>query len=82
MGERPWTERMFEVLSIFRGRCGHEWVGASGGSYGCPICGDHDGDHHLVSAEQIAVQCEDWGTAWEELKIECERPTGLGSLRA
>jgi hypothetical protein len=31
------------------------------------VCGDHDGDHHLTSMEEIAVQPEDFGCAWEEL---------------
>jgi len=52
-------------LHLFRGRCGHEWVGSTGGSYACPVCGDYDGDHHLVSESEIAVQPNDWGTAWE-----------------
>lgn len=56
------------ILSLFTGRCGHSWVGATGGSYGCPVCGLHDGDHHLVSMKDIAVQVEDWGNAWETLK--------------
>ena len=33
---------------------------ARGGHFGCPICGDHDGDHHLVRCEEIAVQVSDW----------------------
>jgi len=63
-----------DTLSLFAGRCGHRWVGAIGGSYACPVCGDHDGDHHLVSQEPIAVQAEDWGTAWEQLAQESARP--------
>ena len=55
------------ILSVFIGRCGHRWVAASGGSYACPLCNDHDGDHHLVSMEAIAVQPDDWGIAWERL---------------
>ena len=55
------------TLSLFSGRCGHRWVGATGGNFGCPLCGDRDGDHHLHSAEPIAVQPEDWGCAWEAL---------------
>ena len=34
-------------------RCGHRWVGSAGGSFGCPICGDHDGDHHMVRCEEM-----------------------------
>ena len=34
------------ILSVFIGRCGHRWVGASDGFYACPLCNDHDGDHH------------------------------------
>jgi hypothetical protein len=55
------------TLSLFTGRCGHQWVGATGGFFGCPLCGDADGDHHLVSMDSIAVQPEDWGSAWEGL---------------
>jgi hypothetical protein len=54
-------------LSLFKGRCGHQWVGATCGSFGCPVCGDHEGDHHLLAMEDIAVQVEDWGTTWEDL---------------
>ncbi|MBA4033204.1 MAG: hypothetical protein C0480_01170 [Bradyrhizobium sp.] len=61
------TKLTTELLSLFRGKCGHAWVGATDGSYACPVCGAHDGDHHLLSMEPIAVQVEDWGCAWEEL---------------
>jgi hypothetical protein len=61
------------LLELFTGECGHKWIGASGGFYGCPVCGLYDGDHHLLSAEAIAVQPEDWGTAWEELARESDR---------
>ena len=57
-----------DTLTLYRGRCGHQWVGASDGSYACPICGLHEGDHHLVSAEPIAVQVDDWGTAWADIQ--------------
>lgn len=55
------------ILSLFIGRCGHRWIGASDGYFACPLCNDHDGDHHLVSSEAIAVQPDDWGMAWEKL---------------
>ena len=55
------------TLCLFDGRCGHRWVGAVEGSYGCPVCGDCDGQHHLKSMEAIAVQADDWGTEWNEL---------------
>jgi hypothetical protein len=64
---REEDEIINNVLSLFIGRCGHRWVGASDGSYACPLCNDHDGDHHLVSMEAIAVQADDWGMAWESL---------------
>ena len=55
-------------LSLFEGRCGHRWVGASLGWFACPVCGDHDGDHHLRSQEPIAVQVDDMGSeTWDEL---------------
>jgi hypothetical protein len=47
------------ALSLFRGRCAHRWVGAAHGYFGCPLCGDADGDHHLVSEEPIAAQPDD-----------------------
>jgi hypothetical protein len=57
-----------DILSVFRGRCGHQWVGASNGSFACPKCGDHEGDHHLVSVDPIAVQADDFGCGvWDDL---------------
>jgi hypothetical protein len=47
------------VLCLFRGRCGHQWVGATDGWLGCPVCGDHERDHHLRTVDPIAVQVED-----------------------
>jgi hypothetical protein len=55
------------TLSLFAGRCGHRWVGASDGYYGCPLCGDADGNHHLIAFKPITVQINDWGCAWERL---------------
>jgi hypothetical protein len=55
------------ILSLFRGHCGHEWVGSTSGSFACPVCGEHDGDHNIASMEEIPVQVDDWGTAWSEL---------------
>jgi hypothetical protein len=63
----------FNDLYLFTAECGHQWVGAIGGSYACPVCGLWEGDHHLVSYEPIAVQPEDWGTAWERLAQENAR---------
>ena len=60
-------ETIENVLSLFRGRCGHQWVGASDGYFGCPLCGDADGYRHLVAQETIAVQVEDYGCAWDDL---------------
>jgi hypothetical protein len=48
--EEPWRiERLKEVdlLYLFHGKCGHQWVGALSGSFQCPVCGLWDGDHHL-----------------------------------
>jgi hypothetical protein len=61
--KREASDMIANTLSVFTGRCRHQWVGATGGSFGCPICGDHEGDHHLVSQEPIAVQPDDWGCA-------------------
>jgi hypothetical protein len=58
-----------DLLSLFRGRCGHHWVGATGGSFGCPICDDDNGDNHLREMIPIAVQVEDWGSAWTQLAV-------------
>ena len=52
---------------LFRGDCGHEWVGALGGTFTCPVCGRYDGDHHLTHMAQIAVQVDDIGCAWAKL---------------
>jgi hypothetical protein len=62
-----------DLLSLFYGRCGHQWVGASDGSFACPICGDHDGDHHLIEVVAISVQQDDWGSAWERLSRASRR---------
>lgn len=59
-------------LRLFRAECGHEWVGCIAGDFTCPVCGLYDGDHHLVSAEPIAVQANDWGTAWADLAAASE----------
>lgn len=40
--------------ALFRGRCGHAWIGDSGGWYACPTCGDYDGDHHLRGCTPLA----------------------------
>jgi len=32
-------------------KCGHKWVIDTMGSYKCPNCGEHDGDHHLINCE-------------------------------
>jgi hypothetical protein len=61
------------TLSLFRGRCGHQWVGATDGFYGCPVCGDADGDHHLIAFDPIAIQIDDWGCAWERLAALARR---------
>jgi hypothetical protein len=63
---------IMNTLAHYRGRCVHEWVGAIGGSFGCPMCGDHEGDHHLEHMEPIPVQPDDWGTAWDDLKALSE----------
>lgn len=54
-------------LQLFRGRCGHQWVGALEGHFACPVCGDYDGDHHVVSMDEIAVQPHDLSGTWEEI---------------
>jgi hypothetical protein len=63
------------VLSLFRGRCGHQWVGTTYGSFACPTCGLHDGDHHLISMEPIAVQVDDQqsGFGWAYLQRQAKR---------
>ena len=68
---------MQSPLSIFYGRCGHRWVGATNGSYECPVCGaddgDYNGDYHLIETEEVAVQPVDWGCAWADLECEGKR---------
>ena len=44
------------TLMFFEGRCGHQWVGATGGAFACPLCGDADGDNHLTKMQAISVQ--------------------------
>jgi hypothetical protein len=61
------------TLMFFEGRCGHQWVGATGGAFACPLCGDADGDNHLTKMQAISVQPDDWGTAWEPLNAATER---------
>jgi hypothetical protein len=58
------------LLSIFEAECGHRWIGASNGYYACPVCGLYDGDHYLTSVEELPVQVDDFGTAWEGLLEE------------
>jgi hypothetical protein len=60
------------LLSLFRGKCGHTWVGATDGSYACPVCGVHDGDHNIASIKVIPVQVDDWGTVWGRLKYRAK----------
>ena len=68
---------MQSPLSIFYGRCGHRWVGATDGSDECPVCGADDGtyngEHHLTDVEAIAVQPMDCGRAWADLECEGKR---------
>ena len=68
---------MQSPLSIFYGRCGHRWVGATNGSDECPVCGaddaDYNGDYHMTETEEIAVQPADWGCAWADLECESKR---------
>jgi hypothetical protein len=64
------AELIYRSMTYFEGGCGHRWVGATGGSFACPVCGLHDGDRHLAFAEKIPVQIEDWGCAWEWLHEE------------
>jgi hypothetical protein len=67
------AELIQSALSYFEGECGHRWVGASSGSYACPVCGLHDGDYHLTCMEEIPVQIDDIGTAWEDLLNESRK---------
>lgn len=64
-------------LYLFRGECGHEWVGSVCGTFACPVCGLYDGDHHLTLMEPIAVQVEDIGCTWHVLAADsaarCEK---------
>jgi hypothetical protein len=66
-------DTLMDILSLYEGRCGHRWVGATGGSFGCPVCGLHDGDHHLVASEEIACQPDDWGCARQQLAALAEK---------
>ena len=65
---------MDEILGLFNGYCGHQWVGASGGSFKCPVCGVHDGDHNIASMDPIPVQVDDYGCAWGDLQKAAAAP--------
>jgi hypothetical protein len=52
------------MLSLYRGHCGHRWVGATEGLRRCPVCDDRS----VASEEPIAVQSYDWGSAWKHLE--------------
>jgi hypothetical protein len=55
-------------LGLFHSKCGHKFIGAVEGSFGCPVCGLHDGDHHLIGMEELPVQIDDFGTGkWIEI---------------
>jgi hypothetical protein len=58
---------MKATLILYGGTCGHRWIGSEHGSYQCPVCGEYDGEDHLLSQEPIPLQVEDWGTAWQAL---------------
>ena len=59
-------------VAVFAGRCGHRWIGTVSGDYTCPVCGAHDGDHHLVSVEELPVQPQDSGTTWARVAEAAE----------
>jgi hypothetical protein len=62
-GEEP-----TKYLTLFTGECGHTWIGHQSGSYACPVCGLHAGDHHLTSAEDFPVQLDHFGSeCWQAL---------------
>jgi hypothetical protein len=60
------------MLAVFRGRCGHEWIASIEGSYACPVCGEWDGDHHLLGWEQYPVQPSGWGFFEQLAELEDE----------
>jgi hypothetical protein len=53
-----------EEARLFEGDCGHVWVGAMSGDFTCPVCGRHEGDHHLVREQPVAIQLRDLGSLW------------------
>jgi hypothetical protein len=78
-GEEVWsmTKRWWlgdeSYLTLFTAKCGHTWIGTQTGSYACPVCGLHDGDHHLTGAEDFPVQIDDWGSeCWQDLAEKSE----------
>lgn len=60
-------------LTLFTGRCGHRWIGHIGGYFGCPVCGEYDGDHHITEYTEFPVQVEDWGCAWDDFERRKDR---------
>jgi hypothetical protein len=63
------TEINMTSLTIFTATCGHRWIGLDNGSYACPVCGLHDGDHHLIQMEDLPVQLDDFtgGNSWDNI---------------
>lgn len=61
-----------DTLWLFRARCGHSWIGAIEGSYACPVCGLHEGDHHLIATHELPVQVDDYGCRWSDLAAKAE----------
>jgi hypothetical protein len=69
-------------LSYFEGECGHRWIGASYGNFACPVCGLYDGDHHLTHVEELPIQVDDFGCAWEQLLEEGKKAWALREAEA
>jgi hypothetical protein len=73
MSDEVILKRDGDLLWLFHGKCDHQWVGASCGSFQCPVCGLWDGDHHLTSTEPIPVQVSDWGNGvWKALSDKAQ----------
>ena len=74
-GETVWEEQTPDTLylpsedfSLARcGVCGGWWLMSETGSYTCPYCGAHDGDHHLTARVRNAFDTANTGARTSDI---------------